>query len=357
VVVLALDTSGSVPGTVLAGVRILTGEVLASLPRGSQVAIFSFDDSSRLVQERTADLGRVDAAIDAARSAGRYTALHDALFDASRYLIDVPPTRRAILLLTDGRDENSALVLEDALALATANAIPIFCVGIGDVQEPVLRRIAKLTGGDYVRLAGASGHALAEAIRSLPRPQPRDAEPGPEPEPEPATGGEPEPAPRLSSRALWAITLGTLAVLALLTAGLAVLIARGRKSPRRPAAASPPPTLIGRTPGLQDVPQTLLLQPRAALRIVAGPGRGREIRLDPEQGLSLGRSHANELVLEDEAISGQHCRIRHEDEGWVLHDLGSTNGTRVNERRVDRHRLRGGDLISLGETSLQFLER
>jgi pSer/pThr/pTyr-binding forkhead associated (FHA) protein len=153
------------------------------------------------------------------------------------------------------------------------------------------------------------------------------------------------------------VTLGTLATLGLLAGALALLIARARKSPRHSRAAAPPPTLAGRTPGLADVPPTLLLQPRAALRIVSGPGRGREIRLDPKRPMSMGRSQTNELVLEDDAISGQHCRVRHEDEGWVLHDLGSTNGTRVNERRVDRHRLKGGDLISLGETSLQFLER
>jgi hypothetical protein len=262
------------------------------------------------------------------------------------------------VLLTDGRDENSALLLEDGLRVATDNGIPVFCVGIGRVEEPTLRRIAKLTGGDYIRLAGASGHALAASIRSLPLPQAPAAAPDPVPEP---MAAEPEPAVRLSSGLLWLVTLGTLAILALISGGLAVLILRRRKRSRRPAAASataaPPPTLMGRTPGLADVPRTLLLQPRAALRIVAGPGRGREIRLDPGQALSMGRSQTNELVLEDEAISGQHCRVRHEDEGWVLHDLGSTNGTRVNERRVDRHRLKGGDLISLGETSLQFLER
>jgi hypothetical protein len=56
VVAMALDTSGSVPPGVLDGARALAEEVLASLPRGSQVAVFTFDDASRLVPPRTADL-------------------------------------------------------------------------------------------------------------------------------------------------------------------------------------------------------------------------------------------------------------------------------------------------------------
>jgi hypothetical protein len=240
-------------------------------------------------------------------------------------------------------------------------------VGTGRVEEGVRRRIANLPGGDYVGLAGASAHALAASIRSLPLPDPPPPTPAPEAEPE-AT-----PAPRIASRTLWIVTLGTLGVLALLTAGLVLLIAGRRQDgagtaavgapqPRPPTApfrSEPPPAHRPKQDqgDDSDVPRTMLLQPRAALRIVAGPERGREIRLKPEQAITMGRSHSNELVLEDEAISGRHCRLRHEDDGWILHDLGSTNGTHVNERRVDRHRLRGGDLISLGETSLQFVER
>ena len=68
----------------------------------------------------------------------------------------------------------------------------------------------------------------------------------------------------------------------------------------------------------------------------------------------MGRARANDVVLEDEAISGQHMRIRPEDGRFVLHDLGSTNGTRVNERRVSRHPLQDGDVIRVGDTSLRF---
>jgi pSer/pThr/pTyr-binding forkhead associated (FHA) protein len=68
----------------------------------------------------------------------------------------------------------------------------------------------------------------------------------------------------------------------------------------------------------------------------------------------VGRARANDIVLEDVAVSSQHCRIRLEQGHFVLHDLKSTNGTLVNDQKVSRHTLSEGDVIRIGETSLQF---
>jgi pSer/pThr/pTyr-binding forkhead associated (FHA) protein len=69
---------------------------------------------------------------------------------------------------------------------------------------------------------------------------------------------------------------------------------------------------------------------------------------------SIGRAKANEVVVNDVSVSSEHCRIRPEDGHFVLHDLKSTNGTFVNERRVTRHVLTEGDVVKIGETSLMF---
>ena len=59
---------------------------------------------------------------------------------------------------------------------------------------------------------------------------------------------------------------------------------------------------------------------------------------------SLGRAKVNDIVLnEDVAVSSEHCRIRPEDGKFVLHDLKSTNGTFVNDRKVTRQPLTEGD--------------
>lgn len=69
---------------------------------------------------------------------------------------------------------------------------------------------------------------------------------------------------------------------------------------------------------------------------------------------TLGRALDNEVVLESNDVSRRHARL--EPAGSVLRlvDLGSTNGTRVNGRRVAEHLLREGDLVELGSVQLIF---
>ena len=62
----------------------------------------------------------------------------------------------------------------------------------------------------------------------------------------------------------------------------------------------------------------------------------------------IGRAPDCDLLLQHESISRQHARIAHDDEGWVLRDLGSKNGSRVNTFHVTDQVLRHGDRIDLG---------
>lgn len=65
---------------------------------------------------------------------------------------------------------------------------------------------------------------------------------------------------------------------------------------------------------------------------------------------TLGRDVTNEIVLSDSEVSRQHARITHTPGGFVLEDLGSTNGTFINgERLVAPRILNQGDLVGLGE--------
>ena len=57
-------------------------------------------------------------------------------------------------------------------------------------------------------------------------------------------------------------------------------------------------------------------------------------------------------MLEDPAVSRRHARLSFRDGRWILQDLGSRNGTRVNGVRVGRCEVRPGDLVELGNTHL-----
>jgi len=168
-VALTVDTSGSVGRSELDRARDLALAVLAGLPTGSEVAVIAFDDQSRVVVPSTSHPEEVREQLASLKVGGRFTALHDALYDASRYVRDAPGARKAIVLITDGVDENSALNLEDGLRVATDAQIPVFAIGVGaHPQERVLRRIAKLTGGEYFTVDQARGADLAALIAALP---------------------------------------------------------------------------------------------------------------------------------------------------------------------------------------------
>lgn len=79
-------------------------------------------------------------------------------------------------------------------------------------------------------------------------------------------------------------------------------------------------------------------------RMVVGPG-----------GATLGRSRQCDVVLGDPNISRQHAELRPRGGSWVLTDLGSTNGSRINGHPVERSEVvRPGDEIELGATTLRF---
>jgi hypothetical protein len=75
-------------------------------------------------------------------------------------------------------------------------------------------------------------------------------------------------------------------------------------------------------------------------------------------GATLGRAAHADLVIVDPAVSAEHARFDRVGRAWVLTDLGSTNGTRVNDSRVNgRTPLAEGDVVVLGTVRLQIVGR
>ena len=92
---------------------------------------------------------------------------------------------------------------------------------------------------------------------------------------------------------------------------------------------------------------------RAWLQVVTGPDTGHEFQLIQGK-MGIGRQSSNHVVLDDPNISRRHAAVVFERGGYGLVDLGSTNGTLVNEKAIMRHRLRNGDRVRLGQTELIF---
>jgi pSer/pThr/pTyr-binding forkhead associated (FHA) protein len=75
-----------------------------------------------------------------------------------------------------------------------------------------------------------------------------------------------------------------------------------------------------------------------------------------QKGLSLtiGRRKNNDVVIENLAVSGHHAKIDSVGDGFVLIDLQSKNGSFVNEKMINTHWLKDGDVINIGKHSLAF---
>ena len=91
-----------------------------------------------------------------------------------------------------------------------------------------------------------------------------------------------------------------------------------------------------------------------SLFVIRGNDQGTRFELDAP-AVGLGRDASNQVQLHDTEVSRQHAEIRRVDPNtFALADLGSSNGTFVNGRRVQQYRLASGDQIQVGSTLMLF---
>ena len=92
-----------------------------------------------------------------------------------------------------------------------------------------------------------------------------------------------------------------------------------------------------------------------ALFVIQGFNRGTRFDFNGEAGaVSIGREAGNLVKLDDHEVSRRHAEIRRVGEGFILGDLKSSNGTFVNDVKVERVELSSGDRIRIGRSVLFF---
>jgi pSer/pThr/pTyr-binding forkhead associated (FHA) protein len=95
----------------------------------------------------------------------------------------------------------------------------------------------------------------------------------------------------------------------------------------------------------------------AALVIRSGGGRSGESFTISGERLTIGRSPEAEVFLDDVTVSRNHALLVRRRDGLYIDDLGSLNGTYVNRRRIESHKLVDGDELQIGKYKLTYLEK
>ncbi|MGL5865673.1 MAG: FHA domain-containing protein [Dermatophilaceae bacterium] len=96
------------------------------------------------------------------------------------------------------------------------------------------------------------------------------------------------------------------------------------------------------------------LRPGTALLVVLrGPNTGARFLLDDDE-VTSGRHPESDIFLDDVTVSRKHAMFRRGADSYVVHDIGSLNGTYVNRRLVDEVALATGDEVQIGKFRLVF---
>jgi len=92
----------------------------------------------------------------------------------------------------------------------------------------------------------------------------------------------------------------------------------------------------------------------ACLVVIYGSELGKKYNLNAPS-LVIGRSSKCDIQIDQESISRNHTKIVNTGKSILIRDLGSTNGTYVNDEPIDEYVMRDGDLIKIGRTIFKFL--
>jgi len=79
--------------------------------------------------------------------------------------------------------------------------------------------------------------------------------------------------------------------------------------------------------------------------------------LDGRGPWSVGRSEENDIIIQDPNVSRKHAQLSRLENGFVVEDLGSTNGTLLDGAPIDRERIESGDKLTFGGLTARFVRR
>ena len=101
-------------------------------------------------------------------------------------------------------------------------------------------------------------------------------------------------------------------------------------------------------------PEPPRYSPRTMARLVVKTGKYKGRSFELKRAAILGRGETADVRFPDNSASREHCRVFQQGGAWVVADLNSRNGIKVNGLSVTRRTLRLGDIIDVGETEFEY---
>ena len=392
--VIVIDSSGSMEGAPLAAAKVSASSLVQSLGDQDAAAIVSFADDVQVVQPMTSDRAALLAAIDGLVAVGN-TRLYDAVGDAAALVAESDFERRAVVLLSDGREfgDLSTRSREESLGAVPESGALFYTIGLGpDIDVPYLEEIATLSGGRlypaptteemtsvFAAIEDRLRSQFVVTVESSADPSIQDRSVIVDVRSGESTGSaerayesrrEPVPQPTVVATVVAAVTpvatavpppveeeggnavvivAGVLALLLALTGLLAALVRRRRSRPRVVA----PPTVPDRRPlparevDVTDVPPGRLI-------VLGGPAGDTEVELgDVPVTVGTGPSCTLRLPAAP-GIGAEHARFWRRDGHPMLHHLDRAAVTQVNGQQVGWASIAESDEITIGPYVLRY---
>jgi hypothetical protein len=387
-----IDTSRSISRQDFDAAKNKLSELAPELLRQGPVTVVSFNDAPVTEGSSLTDPSSVSQKIHAVSQGGKYTLLYDAVFKSLNMFEDSKEAG-VIVLFSDGKDENSAVTIEDVAKKAESLKVPIITIGAGD-DEKSLRRLSALTKGSYEGKASLfSSSALLASVshlRAVKAPPPEE-----KPKVVPVAPPAPPPQPEQSffSPLLIILLLFVLALVIAAVAGIFLLL-KSRKEketvcekcgkslslwesecpycftkklsdtqpglpPSQAAEPQPPadldPELFKKAPTTDELDSTMIIEEIPILLHMRGNQPPHMFQVAKNKATSVGRDKANNTIfVDDRTLSGQHFRVVPKDGLWYILDLDSTNGTFVDGEKVKFKEIKPGAQIHAGQCQFLF---
>jgi len=351
------------------------------------------------------------AALTKVKADGMGTRLYRRAMDAVEKLAAVKADRKALLIFSDGKDEDTGFKLEDLQAAAKKANVMVLAVGCPESAQDVpalgnLERLGAESLGYYAQLqlvdkAGATRSQnppkLAEALlsslvgggevvaslkdvspagkvavtlttqdgqkleKTLDRVPPATPTPSPTATPEPTPTATPEPTPeatptptptKVEAATNWAKqNKGWVIAGAVALLGLLGIIIAALATRKKKA----PPVPVDFGSFIEPLQTSGASVQNAAFAYLEMQDAESSRMPITKTASRIGRRGDNDIVFSNDSVSGHHAEIHMARDGsFAITDLGSGNGVVVNGKTVTQSGLREGDLVELGEVRFRF---